>query len=90
MYERTDGPSKLADYDAFAYACHSCLHDRLLATGFMEMAKEAETIEGFASDLVEWVYSGAWTHSKPQEDEQERLSFCKHIDDCKSAYAWED
>ena len=64
MYYRGIGPEQgrtVEQEDAFAYACDRCLSgtDEEQVT-FMEMAMATETMEDFASGLVEWSYSGNW------------------------------
>lgn len=47
--------------DAFGYACERCLAGtEVEQITFMELAMNIETMEEFASKLVEWFYSGNW------------------------------
>lgn len=89
---------KVKEYDAFAYACERCL----TGTGeerrtFLEIAKNNRDMLGFASNLVEWFYSGNWINDTPGgqktsylirlEGSAPRSFYGTYIDALKSGYA---
>ena len=47
--------------NAFSYACERCLSGKDGEKDiFLELARNAENMEEFAGELVEWFYSGNW------------------------------
>lgn len=88
---------RVKEYDAFSYACERCL------TGteeehrvFLEIAKNSKNMLEFASNLVEWFYSGNWLNDTARgqetlylirlEGNPPRSFFGTYMDALKSGY----
>ncbi len=62
---------RISQEDAFGYACDRCLSgtDEEQVT-FMELAMSTDTMEKFASELVEWFYSGNWMAVREEYEDE--------------------
>lgn len=65
MYVGINNKKRISDDDAFCYACACCnTGDKEERETFMELAKEAGSIEEFAEELVSWFFSGNWVYEE--------------------------
>lgn len=77
MYEGINGNDGIfvEDNKAFSYACRLCMDDKLLAGGFMEMARETNNFDEFALRFEEWAFSGDWIHHDDVTEEDHGEDF---------------
>ena len=53
------------DEDTFSYACERCRTGSIEEKEtFLEISRNAESMEDFAETLVEWFYSGNWVYEE--------------------------
>lgn len=57
---------RVREIDAFSYACERCLTGtREEQENFLKLARENADLIDFATELVEWFYSGNWVNETP-------------------------
>ena len=89
---------RVKEYDAFAYACERSLTGKEEERrAFLEIAKASIDMLEFASNLVEWFYSGNWINDTPGgqktsylirlDGRAPRAFYGTYIDALKSGYA---